>query len=177
MEDFYPAATHSLLFHGNRPDQRNSRPTAAGWACWPATPSKAPPTSSCRWSPSPCSAARGISSRASAPGRLAGRGIPGRLETGRASWNCSPVKTLVTIEGRDVKIQSWLYRVKSPTGGEVPVLFLDTDIPGNLPEGPGDHRSSLRRRPDLSAQAGDRPRHRRRPPADRSSASRSASII
>ncbi len=42
-----------------------------------------------------------------------------------------PVKTLVTIEGRDVKIQAWLFRVKSPTGGEVPVLFLDTDIPGN----------------------------------------------
>jgi glycogen phosphorylase len=42
-----------------------------------------------------------------------------------------PVKTLVTIEGRDVKIQPWMYRVKSPTGGEVPVLFLDTDIPGN----------------------------------------------
>ncbi|MBE0598505.1 MAG: alpha-glucan family phosphorylase [Desulfuromonadales bacterium] len=42
-----------------------------------------------------------------------------------------PGKTLVTIEGRDVKVQSWLYRVKSPTGGQVPVLFLDTDIPGN----------------------------------------------
>lgn len=42
-----------------------------------------------------------------------------------------PAKTLVTIEGRDVKVQSWLYRVKSPTGGEVPVLLLDTDIPGN----------------------------------------------
>ncbi len=42
-----------------------------------------------------------------------------------------PAKTLVTIEGRDVKVQAWLYRVKSPTGGEVPVLFLDTDIPGN----------------------------------------------
>jgi starch phosphorylase len=45
-----------------------------------------------------------------------------------------PGKTLVTIEERDVKIQAWLYRVKSPTGGELPVLFLDTDIPGNLPE-------------------------------------------
>jgi len=45
-----------------------------------------------------------------------------------------PGKTLVTIEGRDVKIQAWLFRVKSPTGGEIPVLFLDTDIPGNLPE-------------------------------------------
>jgi starch phosphorylase len=42
-----------------------------------------------------------------------------------------PTKTLVTIEGRDVKVQAWLYQVKSPTGGEVPVLFLDTDIPGN----------------------------------------------
>ncbi|MFA5516230.1 MAG: alpha-glucan family phosphorylase [Desulfuromonadales bacterium] len=42
-----------------------------------------------------------------------------------------PVKTLVTIEGRDVKVQGWLYRVKSPSGGQVPVLFLDTDIPGN----------------------------------------------
>jgi starch phosphorylase len=42
-----------------------------------------------------------------------------------------PSKALVTIEQRDVKIQAWLYRVKSPAGGEIPVLFLDTDIPGN----------------------------------------------
>ncbi|RLB61987.1 MAG: alpha-glucan family phosphorylase, partial [Deltaproteobacteria bacterium] len=45
-----------------------------------------------------------------------------------------PDKALVTIEDRDVKVQAWLYQVKSPTGGELPVLFLDTDIPGNLPE-------------------------------------------
>lgn len=44
-----------------------------------------------------------------------------------------PGKTLVTIEGRDVKVQAWVYRVQSPTGGEVPVLFLDSDIPGNRP--------------------------------------------
>lgn len=44
---------------------------------------------------------------------------------------CLPTKTLVTIEQRDVKIQAWLYIVNSPTGGEVPILFLDTDIPGN----------------------------------------------
>jgi len=43
-------------------------------------------------------------------------------------------KTLVNIEDRDVKVQAWLYRVKSPTGGELPVLFLDTDIPGNVDE-------------------------------------------
>ncbi len=42
-----------------------------------------------------------------------------------------PQKAMITIENRDVKLQAWLYRVKSPTGGEVPVLFLDTDIPGN----------------------------------------------
>jgi starch phosphorylase len=42
-----------------------------------------------------------------------------------------PEKTLVTIEERDVKIQAWLYRVTSPSRGQVPVLFLDTDIPGN----------------------------------------------
>jgi starch phosphorylase len=48
-----------------------------------------------------------------------------------------PVKTLVTLENRDVKVQAWLYRVKSPAGGEVPVLFLDTDIQGNQPEDRG----------------------------------------
>ena len=42
-----------------------------------------------------------------------------------------PIKTLVTIENRDVKIQAWLYQLKSPTGGELPILFLDTNIPGN----------------------------------------------
>ncbi|KIH77416.1 starch phosphorylase [Geoalkalibacter ferrihydriticus] len=45
-----------------------------------------------------------------------------------------PVKALVAVEGRDVKIQPWLYRVKSPAGGVVPVLLLDTDIPGNAEE-------------------------------------------
>jgi glycogen phosphorylase len=47
------------------------------------------------------------------------------------SMELLPSKTLVTIAGRDVKVQAWLYRVKSPTGGEIPVLFLDTEIPGN----------------------------------------------
>ena len=47
---------------------------------------------------------------------------------------CLPVKTLLTIEDRDVKVQAWLYRVISPSRGQVPVLFLDTDIPGNADE-------------------------------------------
>lgn len=45
-----------------------------------------------------------------------------------------PVKALVSIENRDVKVQAWLKRVKSPAGGEVPVLYLDTDIEGNQPQ-------------------------------------------
>ena len=40
----------------------------------------------------------------------------------------------VQIEGRDVHIQAWLYQVISPTGGRVPMLFLDTDVPENTPE-------------------------------------------
>jgi len=47
------------------------------------------------------------------------------------SMDLLPVKALVAVEGRDVKVQAWLYPVKSPTGGVVPVLFLDTDIDGN----------------------------------------------
>jgi starch phosphorylase len=44
-----------------------------------------------------------------------------------------PEKIVVHIEGRDVYIQSWLYIVESPTGGKVPILFLDTDLPENSP--------------------------------------------
>ena len=45
-----------------------------------------------------------------------------------------PEKVPVTIEGREVFVQSWLYQVISPTGGKVPILFLDTDVPENMPE-------------------------------------------
>jgi starch phosphorylase len=40
-------------------------------------------------------------------------------------------KVKVQIEGRDVYIQAWLYKVISPTGGKVPIIFLDTDLPEN----------------------------------------------
>jgi starch phosphorylase len=55
-------------------------------------------------------------------------------------WNPSKSLTLmpymvtVTIEGRPVKIQTWLYEHQSLTGGIVPILFLDTDIEDNAPE-------------------------------------------
>lgn len=42
-----------------------------------------------------------------------------------------PSKVYVQIEGRDVAIQAWLYVVKSLTGGNIPVFFLDADIQGN----------------------------------------------
>jgi len=45
-----------------------------------------------------------------------------------------PKMTMVTIEGRQVKVQAWLYEYQSPTGGMVPILFLDTDVEGNSEE-------------------------------------------
>lgn len=48
-----------------------------------------------------------------------------------------PAKVKVQIEGRDVTIQAWVYLVVSPTGGKIPILFLDTDVPENTPEDRG----------------------------------------
>ena len=43
-------------------------------------------------------------------------------------------KVSVEIEGRKVLVQTWHYTVKSFTGGQIPIFFLDTDIQGNAPE-------------------------------------------
>jgi starch phosphorylase len=45
-----------------------------------------------------------------------------------------PKTVTVPIEGRQVKIQAWLHEYQSPTGGMVPILFLDTDVEGNVAE-------------------------------------------
>ena len=45
-----------------------------------------------------------------------------------------PTEVSVQIQGRTVKVQAWLYKLKSVTGGVVPVLFLDTDVEGNTLE-------------------------------------------
>jgi starch phosphorylase len=37
----------------------------------------------------------------------------------------------VTIDGRDVWVSAWLYLVQGHTGGRVPVILLDTDLPFN----------------------------------------------
>ncbi|MBX3381366.1 MAG: alpha-glucan family phosphorylase [Phycisphaeraceae bacterium] len=62
-------------------------------------------------------------------------------------------RVVVKLNGRKVTVQAWKYTVK-PThakGGEVPVYFLDTDVPDNEPEDRqitdalygGDHRHRL----------------------------------
>ncbi|MGD0329523.1 MAG: alpha-glucan family phosphorylase [Nitrososphaeria archaeon] len=43
----------------------------------------------------------------------------------------------VKIEGRDVMIQAWLFEQQSMTGAMVPILFLDTDVKGNVQEDRG----------------------------------------
>lgn len=56
------------------------------------------------------------------------------------TWDPSKLLTLseekisVTIEGREVFIQSWIYKVESPRGESLPVIYLDTDLPENDPE-------------------------------------------
>lgn len=66
-------------------------------------------------------------------------------EQGRQSehpvvWDPAKFMTLlsprvtVEIEGRPVQVRTWLYMVKSLTGGQVPVFFLDTDMEENTPE-------------------------------------------
>jgi starch phosphorylase len=43
-------------------------------------------------------------------------------------------RVTVGIESRNVLIAPWLYVVESATGGRLPVIFLDTDLPENSPE-------------------------------------------
>jgi len=56
------------------------------------------------------------------------------------SWNPARYMTLlpsrisVQVEGRDVVVQAWLYKVKSLTSGSIPIFFLDTDVEGNIPD-------------------------------------------
>ncbi|MCK5283237.1 MAG: alpha-glucan family phosphorylase [Nanoarchaeota archaeon] len=45
--------------------------------------------------------------------------------------NPLPNKVSIKIEGRDVKIKAWLYRLNGITGKVNPIIFLDTDLPEN----------------------------------------------
>jgi len=61
----------------------------------------------------------------------------GRQSETNVQWNpadcLKPLRkrVTVTLEGRDVKIRAWRYDAVGVTGAVVPVLFLDTDLPGN----------------------------------------------
>ena len=46
----------------------------------------------------------------------------------------APQKVSIMLESRKVLVQAWLYEQKSPRGGTIPLLFLDTDVEGNTPE-------------------------------------------
>jgi starch phosphorylase len=45
-----------------------------------------------------------------------------------------PIDVTVQIEGRDVKVRPWLYRVSGLNGHKVPVFLLDTALNDNSPE-------------------------------------------
>lgn len=52
------------------------------------------------------------------------------------SWNRDhleqvPEKVVVSISGRNVVVRAWQYRIKGVSGFEVPILFLDTNLPEN----------------------------------------------
>jgi glycogen phosphorylase len=39
----------------------------------------------------------------------------------------------VDLEGRQITVRAWRYRITGVAGAEVPVFLLDTDVPGNEP--------------------------------------------
>jgi starch phosphorylase len=45
-----------------------------------------------------------------------------------------PTQVTVNIQGRDVRLQAWHYDYQSPTGGKIPIFYLDTDFEGNSGE-------------------------------------------
>jgi starch phosphorylase len=61
----------------------------------------------------------------------------GRQKEMPEEWNIAqfmiqlPERVSVFIEEREVFIGAWLYVVESITGGKVPIIFLDTDLPEN----------------------------------------------
>jgi starch phosphorylase len=64
----------------------------------------------------------------------------GRQSENSAEWSPEgelaplPIDVSVQIEGRDVKVRPWLYRVSGLNGHKVPVFLLDTALHENSPE-------------------------------------------
>lgn len=44
-----------------------------------------------------------------------------------------PNRITVTIEGRSVQVGTWRFRVRGASGAEIPLYFMDADLPGNTP--------------------------------------------
>ena len=55
-------------------------------------------------------------------------------------WNISErltspqAEVKVDIEGREVRVRAWLYKMKGVKGNQNPIILLDTDVEGNSPE-------------------------------------------
>jgi len=45
-----------------------------------------------------------------------------------------PERARIRIEGRDVVLRAWLYTIEGREGHEVPLYFVDADLPENAPE-------------------------------------------
>ena len=45
-----------------------------------------------------------------------------------------PQRVRLTVEGREIVLRPWLYRLKGVHGHEVPIYMLDADLPENAPE-------------------------------------------
>jgi starch phosphorylase len=64
----------------------------------------------------------------------------GRQSESPAEWSPEdsliplPIDVSVQLEGRDVKVRPWLYRVSGLNGHKVPVFLLDTALQENSPE-------------------------------------------
>jgi len=59
--------------------------------------------------------------------------LPDEWDPSKSLFLMPKIITIV-IEKSPVKVQALLYEYQSPTGGMVPILFLDTDVEGNNPE-------------------------------------------
>ncbi len=56
--------------------------------------------------------------------------MPSEWDPGKLMEEAGP-RVTVRIGERDVRIRAWRYVQQSPTGGKVPLYFLDTDLAGN----------------------------------------------
>ena len=121
-----------LLLAPSSASRRCCRSTRAVWASWPATTSRAPPTSACRSSASGCST-RAATSSSRCPGRVADGGLPG-ARPGRAAADPAARGRRHALRGRPWTCRAGavcVAHVWKADVGRVPLLLLDSDVPAN----------------------------------------------